>query len=228
MTPWHQRLLERGAGFDGTAVTGFGDERGELIATRDAAVVCDLQPLASLRVTGPDAEDFLQGQVTSDVSELGTGASQYSAWCTPKGRVLANFLLRRVDAETFELLLPEPLLAPIRKRLGMFVLRSKVALDDASEQTVRIGVGGPAAARLIEATAGAVPPVLHSVNLDGGALVHVLGERFVAIVSPEAAEQLWDRLASGGRAAGFPSWKWLTLRAGVPLILPATQDQFIP
>jgi len=228
MTPWHQRLLERSAGFDGTAVMGFGDARGELVAARDTAVVCDLQPLASLRVAGPDAEDFLQGQVTSDVSELRSGASQYSAWCTPKGRVLANFLLRRLDLETFELLLPEPLLAPIRKRLGMFVLRSKVALDDASERTVRIGVGGPAAAKLIEAIAGAVPPVLREVNLDGGALVHVLGQRFVAIVSPEGAEQLWDRLASGARPAGFPCWKWLTLRAGVPVILPATQDHFIP
>jgi folate-binding protein YgfZ len=228
MTPWHQRLLARGASIEGSTVTGFGDTENELVAARDAAVVCDLQPLASLRVAGPDAETFLQGQVTSDVTELGFGASQYSAWCTPKGRVLANFLLRRVDAETFELLLPEPLLASIRKRLGMFVLRSKVALDDASERTVRIGVGGPAAAQLVEVTAGAVPPVLHAVTLDGGVLVRVLGDRFVAIVSPEGADQLWDRLAAGARPVGFPSWQWLTLRAGVPVILPATQDQFIP
>src|SRR5215475_1397134 len=149
MTPWHQRLLERSAGFDGTAVMGFGDARGELVAARDAAVVCDLQPLASLRVAGPDAEEFLQGQVTSDVSELGSGASQYSAWCTPKGRVLANFLLRRVDPETFEILLPEPLLATIRKRLGMFVLRSKVTLEDTDASTARVGLGGPAAKALV-------------------------------------------------------------------------------
>lgn len=228
MTPWHQRLLARGASFEGTVVAGFGDTASELGAARDAAVVCDLRPLACLRVAGPDAEEFLQGQVTSDVTELAPGASQYSAWCSPKGRVLANFLVRRVDLETFELLLPEPLLAPISKRLGRFVLRAKVALDDASGASVRIGVGGPAAARLIEAIAGAVPPVLHSVNLDGGALLHVFGDRFVAIVPPGSAGELWDRLAAGARPAGFPSWKWLTLRAGVPVILPATQDQFIP
>jgi folate-binding protein YgfZ len=228
MTPWHERLLAHGARFNGMAVADFGDPASELAAARDAAVLCDLEPLSALRVHGPDAEAFLQGQVTSDVAALASGAAQYSAWCTPKGRVLANFLLRRIDGQTFELLLPEPLRDPIGKRLGMFVLRSKVTLDGTARSAVRMGLGGPAAGGVVKAAVGTLPPLLRSVAVDGGALFQVRGARFVAIVAIEQAERLWDRLAKSARPSGFRCWKWLTVRAGVPVILPATQDQFIP
>jgi len=228
MTPWHERLLARGARFNGTAVADFGDSAAELAAARDAAVLCDLEPLGALRLHGPDAEAFLQGQVTSDVAALASGAAQYSAWCTPKGRVLANFLLRRIDGQTFELLLPEPLRAPIRKRLGMFVLRSRVAFDDVETSAVKMGVGGPAAGGVVKAAVGSLPPLLRSIPVDGGELLQVRGARFVGIVGTEHAESLWERLAKSARPAGFRCWKWLTVHAGVPVILSATQDQFIP
>jgi folate-binding protein YgfZ len=228
MIPWHDSLLARGAKFDGATASSFADPAQERAAARDGAVICDLTSLAALRVTGSDAEAFLQGQLTSDVAALAPGASQYSAWCSPKGRVLANFLLRRFDGAAFELLLPAVLLAPIRKRLGMFVLRSKVVLEDASTMSVRIGIGGPMAPRCAEAVAGTAPPIHRSAALAGGALLGLVGNRFVAIVPPESATPLWDRLTQHAQPAGFSCWQWLAVRAGVPVVLPPTQDLFIP
>jgi folate-binding protein YgfZ len=190
--------------------------------------MCDLGALASLRVAGVDAESFLQGQLTSDVAALAPGSAQYSAWCSPKGRVLANFLLHRVDAQSFVLLLPEPLLAPVRKRLGMFVLRSKVAIEDASDATARIGIGGPVAAKCVESVLGSVPPLLRFEAIGEAALAALPDGRFIGLVGPEQGRALWGRLAECAKPAGFPCWQWLTIRAGVPAILPATQDQFIP
>src|SRR5260370_40493336 len=106
MTSWTEFLLRRGATLDGHAVTHFSAPEEELAAARDSAVVCDLTPLAAMRVAGPDAAAFLQGQFTSDVASLAAGTAQHSAWCSPKGRMLANFLLLRTEATTFELLLP--------------------------------------------------------------------------------------------------------------------------
>lgn len=228
MTPWQEALSQRGASFDGSEISTFGDPAAELAAARDESVLCDLAPFAALRVAGPDAEAFLQGQLTSDLTTLDYGANQYSAWCSPKGRVLANFLLRRDNAETFELILPAPLVEPIRKRLGMFVLRAKVRLEDASATSVRIGIGGPAAARAVAAVAGSMPALHRSVPVDGGVLLQVNGASFIAIVAPEHAVQLWGRLAAHARPAGFSCWRWLLVHAGVPVILPPTQDQFIP
>jgi hypothetical protein len=227
MTAWTDFLRARGASFDGATVASFGSPAGELAAARDAAVVCDLGPLAALRVAGADAASFLQGQVTSDVEALAPGSLQLSAWCSPKGRVLANFMVRRIDAGHFELLLPRPLLEFIRRRLSMFVLRSKVAIDDASGQTVRIGIGGPTALQCIAAAGAPAPALYRSAAIDGGTIAALPGSRFIAFVAPAAAPALWDRL-TGARPAGFPCWRWLTIRAGVPMILPPTQDQFIP
>ena len=227
MTAWTDFLRARGASFDGAAVATFGNPAGELAAARDTAIVCDLAPLAAIRVAGPDAASFLQGQVTSDIEALAPGLLQLSAWCSPKGRVLANFLVRCIDARHFELLLPRLLLESIRRRLSMFVLRSKVAIDDASGERLRIGIGGPAALQCIAAAGGAPPAPYHSTAIDGGTIAALPGSRFIASIAPAEAPALWDRL-TGACAAGFQCWRWLTIRAGVPMILPPTQDQFIP
>jgi hypothetical protein len=196
MTSWTDFLRRCGASFEGAAVSAFGDPAGELAAARDDAVVCDLAPLSSLAVEGPDAAAFLQGQFTSDVDSLAMGASQFSAWCSPKGRVLANFVLRRSAADGFAMLLPNDLLEPVRKRLGMFVLRSKVTLTDASQAAVRIGVGGPAAAARVASAFGSAPAPHASLAIDGGTLIALPRGRYVALVGAERAEAAWSRLSA--------------------------------
>jgi folate-binding Fe-S cluster repair protein YgfZ len=93
--------------------------------------------LSVLRITGPDAAAFLQGQFTDDVAALGPGEAQYGAWCSPKGRMLANFLIRRSGESIFEVLLPESLSEAIAKRLRMFVLRSRVTVIERAAESVR-------------------------------------------------------------------------------------------
>jgi folate-binding protein YgfZ len=206
----------------------LSDSAAELAAARDAAVVCELPQLASLRVAGADAESFLQGQLTSDVAALAPGSAQHSAWCSPKGRVLANVLLRRLDDETFVLLLPEPLLAPTRKRLAMFVLRSKVVLENVSEATVHIGIGGPSAGKCVASALRIVPRLLHFDAVGEASVAGLPGGRFIAAAVAEHARALAARLSECATPGGFASWQWLAIRAGIPMILPATQDRFIP
>lgn len=227
MSIWTDFLLARGASFDDAAVAAFGDATGELTAARDAAIACDLGPIGTLAVSGADAASFLQGQFTNDVAALSVGSSQFSALCSAKGRVLATFVLRRIDDTGFELLLPRALLAPLQKRLALFVLRAKVVLRDTSEETVRIGIGGPLAAACVEALVRPAPAQYRDESIEGGCILALPGSRFVASVEPGEAPRLWDRLQPA-RAAGFPCWRWLTIRAGIPVILPPTQDQFIP
>jgi tRNA-modifying protein YgfZ len=227
MSAWTDFLSAQGASFDGAAVTGFGDPAAELSAARGAAVLCDLGPLSSLAVEGRDAATFLQGQLTNDVEALAVGASQFSAWCSPKGRALANFLVRRTAEDGFELLLPGSLAESLRKRLAMFVLRSRVTITDVSGTTVRLGVGGPAASRCLAAAFGGQPQLHRSMAIDGATLIELSRERFIVFVASERAPSLWAQLAEA-RPAGFPSWQWLTVRAGEPVITPPTQDQFVP
>jgi hypothetical protein len=119
--------------------------------------VCDLSPLnAVLRVSGDDAADFLHNQFSNDVKALAVGAAQWNGWCTPKGRLTATFVLAR-DAGGYFLMLPAAFAEAFAKRLRMFVLRSKVKIEDVSATTPRFGLwdgGVPAGAfRLGEARA---------------------------------------------------------------------------
>ena len=228
MTAWSQFLTAQGAVRDGETLVSFGDAAAELQTAQDHAVVCDLAGLGVLRVAGADAATFLQGQLTNDVAMLARAQWQYAAWCSPRGRVLANFVVSRIDDDSFELMLPATLIATIRKRLGMFVLRSRVSIEDVSAAAVRFGIGGPAAGGVVRNAFGVAPVLHHVAHTPAGSVMALPGARYVAAAEPRRAQSLWDSLKTGARAAGFPAWQWLTIRAGVPVITPPTSDQFVP
>ena len=163
-------------------------------------LVCDLSPLnALLRVSGDDATDFLHNQFTNDVKALAAGGAQWNGWCTPKGRLLATFVLAR-DAEGFLLVLPAAFAEAIARRLRMFVLRSRVKVDDVSAATPRFGVWDgaipPGAFRLGEARAIAfgAPPAGRPATLDGWAL-SLIRDGIVQVV-PGTQEEFVPQMAN--------------------------------
>jgi len=189
-------------------------------------IFCDLAPLALLDIVGEDAARFLQGQLSSDVVALTPGSAQYTSYNSPKGRMLANFVLWR-EAVVYRALLPADLAEPVRKRLSMYVLRSKVKLTDASPGSTRFGVGGAGATRAIDAALG-VSPAPFAVATAGSASVLALpGPRYVVVAPAGEAPSLRARLAPHAAESPFVTWRWLTIRAGVPVVTAATQDQFV-
>jgi folate-binding Fe-S cluster repair protein YgfZ len=95
MSSWLEFLQSRGARVVDGRVADFGDKARELAAARDATIVADLSDNALLAVSGDDATTFLHGQLTNDVEALAVDSAQWTGWCTPKGRLLASFLLVR-------------------------------------------------------------------------------------------------------------------------------------
>jgi folate-binding protein YgfZ len=186
-------------------------------AARDGASVksqvmsefaADLSNNAVLSVSGDDAAAFLQGQLTNDVEALGVNRAQWNGWCSPKGRLLATFLLvRRPDG--YLLMLPAEIAGPIAKRLGMFVLRSKVKIADVSDRYARRGIIGRRAG----------PAPMEVVEDEGAILVGLEPGRIVALMPPERA------LTPN---AGADAWELAAIRAGVPTITAATQEAFVP
>jgi folate-binding protein YgfZ len=85
-------------------------------------------PYSKLVVSGADALEFLQGQLTIDLQKLGMGDSQRAGWCNPKGRVICLFDVTATD-EGFSLSLPSELADDVLRRLTMFRFRSKVDFE---------------------------------------------------------------------------------------------------
>ncbi|HXZ47690.1 MAG TPA: folate-binding protein [Usitatibacter sp.] len=227
MSSWLSFLASRGARLDAAGVADFGDPAGEALAARDHAILADLSHNALLAATGDGASAFLHGQFTNDVQALQPGAAQWNGWCSPKGRLIATFLLMR-RAEGFLLMLPAELAPPVAKRLGLFVLRSKVRVAEASASFVRLGFAGKTAGVIIARHWGFTPDPLRSVEKDGATCVAIDGERFVILVAPERAPPLWETLALNATPAGPDAWEGSLVRAGIPAIVAATQEAFVP
>lgn len=182
-----------------------------------AGFVCPLPDFGLLRVVGDDAVSFLHGQFTCDVAGIGIGHSRYGGYCTPKGRLLATFLLIR-DAAGFYLFLPAALREPIRKRLSMYVLRAKVSITDVTHEFRCYGVRGADAAGA--AGLASIPSALHEAVEDAGmTAVRVPVDRLL-VVAPSA-------VAIDATAAPA-CWTALDIEAGIPVILPETQEAFVP
>ncbi len=227
-TDWRNFLQQQGALLHDVIVQHFGDAQGELAAARNGTVLCDLSQFGVLKVAGEDAPGFLQNMLSSDVREVSEQRAQYSSLNSPKGRILASFLIWRSGADYF-LQLPRSLCAPIQKRLSMFVLRSKVKITDASEQQVCIGLAGEGAATLLQQQLGSTPQDTMSVGQHGDtSTIRAGAQRFQLISTPQHAPALWQSLSAAARPAGSGCWDWLNIRDGIPAITPATQEQFVP
>jgi folate-binding protein YgfZ len=143
--------------------------------------------------------------------------------------MLANFLVIR-RGDDLLIMLPEALRESIQKRLGMFILRSKVKARDAGGEWVRLGLSGPGAETLLRDTLGMTlgPDMLAVAHADD-ALAMRLGEsRFDLFLRPEHAAGAWAKLAAHAKPVGASAWDGLLVAAGIPTVLPATQDQFVP
>lgn len=228
---WIDLLQKQGATFVDGCVASFGSAQAELQSLNTQTVMCDLSHEGLLLVSGDDAAAFLHGQLSNDVLALDEGDAQITSWCSPKGRMLVTPLLWKISQGYF-LQMPRSLQPAIQKRLQMFVLRSKVKLDDLSVDWVKIGVAGINSDALkanIHEVFGAVPArEMSSIHTDIGRVVCLSSTRFEIIASAENAIEIWKKLTPNMVKVGAGVWDLLTIRDGMIQVLPETQDQFVP
>ena len=193
----------------------------------EETVFCPALDLGLLAFTGPDAEAFLQGQLSNDLDKLPAGAVQMSSYNSAKGRMLATLLLWRAGSDSFRALVAADLAEQLRKRLSMFVLRSKVTITDLSADVALLGVGGTGAPAALHATEGHAPDPGQVLVGEAATLVGLPDGRIVVVTSLDFAGSLRKKLAADADEVTAETWRWLGIRAGVPVIGAATQDQFV-
>jgi folate-binding protein YgfZ len=169
---------------------------------------------------------MLDGDWSSDVCSfdlLPVGQARLAAYCSAKGRMLASFIVWREGPEAYALACSADLLAPTLKRLGMFVLRAKCRLSDASTESALWGLVGEAAGATLGATIRAeVWGVMPQGDAQAVRLPDVDGlPRWLAVL-PVA--QGFDTLPALPPA----DWAWLEVRSGVARIVAATVEAFVP
>lgn len=160
-----------------------------------------LDDRAVLAVSGEDARPFLQGLISNDIGKASGGAAVHAALLTPQGKYLFDFFIFAcgdalwLDCESASR-------EALRRRLAMYRLRAKVAIDDALTHEVYavIGRGAVAAASRIDRGLAFADP-----------RIAALGARVVIEPGDRAAME-----AAGLRPGSRADYDALRIGLGVP------------
>lgn len=176
-----------------------------------------LASFAALQVSGPDALNFLQGQLSHDVQQLSGSQSLLASINSAQGRVQAVVLLLQ-RADDILLLLPSELAASTLTRLQKYVLRAKVRLADLSRQLPLFAASGAALNRAHLPT----PPA-------PGAVVHPADITLLRWPSADQRYLIAGEVTSAPDPEGDAAnhWRLADIRAGLPQVFPATHEAFV-
>ncbi|MFN7834293.1 MAG: YgfZ/GcvT domain-containing protein [Burkholderiaceae bacterium] len=194
----------------------------KLIEGMPAHMTAVFEPIADwglIRATGPQARQFLHAQLTQNVETLIGDEIRRAAYCTPKGRVLGDFLLFAESGDDVGLVTPRSLVGPLIKRLSMYILRLQCRLLDACADTVIVyleGVREPLQ-RTIENT----------VHQGSGRSLSLTPDRLL-IVPLALWTEVRHLLVAAGCTESLGSFSQRELQQGYAHITQQTVEQFIP
>ena len=100
---------------------------------------CNLTNRALLRISGADAEEFLQNQFSNDIKKIENSNVQINAYCQHQGKIITLLWVMRTDSN-FLLSFPDDLFEKVISRLQMFVIMSDVIIEDVSKEFSQIGL----------------------------------------------------------------------------------------
>jgi len=163
--------------------------------------------LGVIRVSGEDAAEFLQGQLTHDTRLLDGGRTQLSACCTPQGRVIALLRLKRTDEGIF-MLLPADVLESLVQHLRRYVLRARVKLEHAPELLCGSVLAGPA------------PEAALSFDYSPGRRVLAAGDE------SWRAEGIGE--TSGDASGARDAWTARDIAEGIPQVYASASQSYTP
>jgi folate-binding protein YgfZ len=227
---WIQFLNDQGATKEANGAIAFGSTADEIAQLQDKPQIISLDYLGIARISGEDAETFLQGQLTNDITQLKARKVQLSGYCNPKGRMLAQFIIMP-EADSYLLLLPRSIYDKTINRIKMFILRSKVEITDLRDDFTCIGLAGENIKSEVQNRLPELPEQDFALETAPDYLVCRMPAsipRYLLVARVQTGIDLWSHLANNMSRSGPTAWHWLDIQAGLPVILPETVEEFVP
>jgi folate-binding protein YgfZ len=123
-------------------IADFGDPFGEYEAMENGAGLVDRSHLTKLRISGSDATDWLQGQVSNEMRNLQPGGSLFCLVCTPTGQIVADCSLWRLE-DGFVMLASGSQRSALLERLERMLISEDVRIEDVTERFALLSLIGP-------------------------------------------------------------------------------------
>jgi tRNA-modifying protein YgfZ len=184
---------------------------------REECGLVDRSERGKLLVSGPDAAEYLQGQLTNDVEALEPGDGQYAALLDRKGHMQADMRVLRPAAEEIWVDTEQVALPAARRHLEMYSIGRDVKVADVSAERAILSLIGPRGVEI--AGTAALPENACELSAVAGVECLVAGTRggIDLIVAADEAERLRDALAAAGAVAvSSDAAEILRVEAGTP------------
>jgi tRNA-modifying protein YgfZ len=173
---------------------------GQYRQLREGCGLLDRSSRGKLLVSGPEAAEYLQSQLTNEIEALDPGQGCYAALLDRKGHLQADMRVTRLGPEELWLDSEEEALEPVRRHLQMYKVGRDVEVRDLTGELSIISLIGPGAATVCGVAPG--PEHAHrEATVDG------VGCRAIAtragidlVVKAEDAEPLTAGLVDAGAA----------------------------
>jgi tRNA-modifying protein YgfZ len=184
---------------------------------REECGLLDRSARGKLIVSGPEAPEYLQGQLTNDVEALAPGEGQYAALLDRKGHLQADMRVLRISAEEIWIDTEPEALAAARRHLEMYKIGREAAIAELTAKRAILSLIGPRSVEL--AGTAALPEHVNEATDIGGIACLAVGTAagIDLIAKSTEADRLREALTGAGAVeVGPEAAEVVRIEAGTP------------
>ncbi|MCK0745076.1 YgfZ/GcvT domain-containing protein [Chromohalobacter nigrandesensis] len=229
MNDWSRHLEAQGLVRTAENEWHFGEAVSEARVPLSSTAIAPLPQYSIMEIAGPDAERFLQGQTSAQVTLVDGEFAPLTAFCSPKGRMLANGQLMRVDETRYWLVLDSGVAEPLHAHLAKYAPFYKVEI---TQPATRIfGVFGEDATAQVEAQLHVTAPATWAMaQNDAAVILRHPGpiHRFMIVVPEDTALSAWKAFEGIATPVGNAVWRLQDIQAGLAWLGETQRDSYLP
>ena len=192
-------------------------------------MIVELNTYGVVKISGPDAKKFLQGQLTCHLDEVTPESTRLCAHCNPQGRIIS--FSRILEWDNAYYLQMERNMAPIAiHALKKYAVFFKVEITNVSDELTAIGYQ-PLTINNLSAYLPTLPNETNdSIAHQDFIVVKIQSQypRYLIMGKNIAIQSLLKTPDLPIHLKSYENWKFQDIHVGLPTIYPETSGKFLP
>ncbi len=188
-------------------------------------IACPITSFAIFKITGNDRYSFLQNQLTNNLVE--EKICQLSAWCNPRGKVIANFIIINTG-KYYLLLFKKNLKDYLYKKLNLYILRSDVIIEDVTSLYLQLGLSNIDKLDLCYPTKSLKEGEIEFIDKNYITRLPDYSGRYLIVAEVESIKDVIHKLKDSINFAGYLNWEKQDILLKIPWIDFENKEKFLP
>jgi hypothetical protein len=192
-------------------------------------LIAKLNNLGCITFSGPQAAEYLQGQLTIDVSKMHSHGARFGAHCDAKGKAWSVFTAL-LNHDVYQLIMRKSALDKSMAEFKKYGVFSKVDIKQSGNELSFFGVSGSKTTAAISALFAELSDEhLSVVNNEFGSAIclNINTPRYLLALNAEGASIL-NQLPMPEAFADEGDWDAMNIQDAMPYIEAETSNEFVP